>query len=130
MVARRSFAFLLLLLLLVSGTGITLSKHYCMGRLKSYALVTPHSSCCPDMDWKAMKDMGCCEVEEEVLDSEDYTSQTIEDISFTYNDILVAIKLLPEILAYTPDYYFSKILLRPPPDSGQQIFISISVFLL
>ena len=55
-IARVSLAALLLF----STLGITLNKHYCLGRLQSVALFQKDKSC-------SDKDMPCCENEQEVL---------------------------------------------------------------
>ncbi len=51
---RKLTHIIVMMLLLISTTGITLSMHYCGGRLVSTSIITEAKSCCGE-------DCGCCE---------------------------------------------------------------------
>jgi hypothetical protein len=66
---------LLALLLLVATTGVTLNKHYCMGRLKSVAVFHSAENCSGD----GMTDpMPCCEDVSEQLKVDDLTKASFD----------------------------------------------------
>lgn len=71
---RKIVNVALALILLVATTGVTLSKHYCMGRLKSVA-INEHASHC----FKSETDrMPCCEDVEEELKVEEITTSSFD----------------------------------------------------
>lgn len=75
MILLRKIANLTLaLILLVATTGITLSKHYCMGRLKSVA-INEHAAHCFINE---SEQMPCCEDVEEELKIEEVTTASFD----------------------------------------------------
>jgi len=68
MLLRKVAHIALASLLLLTTTGISLSKHYCMGRLRSVA-VYAHADKCMGGDFE--EPMPCCEDTHEVLKVEE-----------------------------------------------------------
>lgn len=63
------------LVLLVATTGVTLNKHYCMGRLKAVALFQSANTCADE----GMTDpMPCCEDVSEELKVENLTKASFD----------------------------------------------------
>lgn len=75
---------LLVMLLLFATTGITLSKHYCMGRLMSIE-INDHAQGCQDEDEDKMP---CCENTTEELKVEQL-QKTVFDIDLATNSLLI-----------------------------------------
>ena len=68
----------LALLLLLSTSGVTLHKHYCMGRLKNIAVFQEAKSCITKMGME--RAMDCCEDVEEELKVTD-----LNKVSFAFS---------------------------------------------
>ncbi len=68
--------FLLTLTLLVATSGITLSKHYCMGRLKAVAVFETVEKKCPGAHGE--EPMPCCEDVTEEFKLEEITTIAFE----------------------------------------------------
>lgn len=92
---KRASHIVLVLLLLVSTSGITISKHYCGGNLRAVTIMTTPDPCC-DTE-------GCCHNDTEVYQvSDDYS------ITFLYIDFEQEVVPVPVLLAYN-----SSELIRP-----------------
>ena len=62
-------------LLLLATSGVTLSKHYCMGRLKSIAVFEQAKAC---FDQEEKESMPCCEDVSEELRVENLTKTSVD----------------------------------------------------
>ncbi|MDN5214585.1 hypothetical protein QQ020_21070 [Fulvivirgaceae bacterium BMA12] len=93
-VFKKIANILLALLLLLTTSGITLNKHYCMGRLKSIAVFHKAESCMPEMamegdDKSCAK--SCCEDVSEELKVTDLNKVTFGfDLSPTWHPFAVS----------------------------------------
>lgn len=111
---RKIVNTLLALLLLMSTTGITLSQHYCMGRLKSAAIFTHAEHCSSNQE---RDPMPCCQDVESELKVED-----LSKVSFAYDfqPVLVSFFTLPTLQDFLLDMKPQEIptenLNLPPPD--------------
>ena len=114
-------------LLLLATTGVTLNKHYCMGRLKSIAINLPVHSCC---DTESEK-MPCCENTSEHFQVDDEQYKFSGDIDLKPKLYLVAL-----IEFFLPDYEttdgpaFDNYGLYKPPVIAQDIPVTVQSFLL
>ena len=82
MLLRKVAHIALASLLLLTTTGISLSKHYCMGRLKSVAVFADADHCMGGQD---MDPMPCCEDTHEVLKVEDLS---VVDVTLDLQPVL------------------------------------------
>lgn len=69
-IAKKIVNVLLAILLLIATTGVTLNKHYCMGRLKSVA-VNAHANHCFEGE---AEQMPCCKDVSQELKVEEITT--------------------------------------------------------
>ncbi len=83
---RKIKHIVLALLLLVSTSGIAISKHYCGANLKSVSILTTPESCCE-------LPVGCCHNEKVEIEIEDDYSGA----SFNYDFSMFAVEL-PSLL--------------------------------
>lgn len=72
---KRVFTISIALLLLVATTGVTLNKHYCMGRLKSVAIFASANPCSEN---GVPTPMPCCEDTSEQLKVDDLTKASFD----------------------------------------------------
>ena len=77
----------LAVLLLVGTTGVTLNKHYCLGRLQSVAVFVSAKPCDTGME----DPMPCCEDTSEELKVDELTKSTFDFKSTTDLYLLAAI---------------------------------------
>ncbi len=76
---RQIFATFLALLIVVSSTGFTLHKHYCLGELKSMSLNQETNTCMSDMEAEGEScPLECCERTVEELKLEEIQRVTFE----------------------------------------------------
>lgn len=119
---------LLALLLLVSTTGVTLHKHYCMGEVKDIAINHHAQSCTGNMDMEM--EMGCCEDTIDLYKADDFQKAN----SVFELDILK----VPAVLSYilidldllSVSNHFAKYLNYKPPLIDLDIPILVQSFLI
>lgn len=116
---------LLVMLLLFATTGVTLSKHYCMGRLMSVE-INDHAQGCQDADENKMP---CCENTTEELRIEQL-QKTVFDVDLTTEMSLVnevayiLIDVDPQLVTYP------FIDLNAPPLIAKDIPVLVQQFLI
>ena len=76
---RKIANIFLAVLLLVATTGVTLNKHYCMGRLKSVAVFVSANPCDNGME----DPMPCCKDTSEELKVDELTKASFDFKSTT-----------------------------------------------
>ena len=84
---RKISNVLLALLLLVTTTGVTLNKHYCMGRLVSVAVYVDADPCDNGME----DPMPCCQDIQEELRIEEIAETSFDFESHTSSYLLAVI---------------------------------------
>lgn len=102
----------LAVLLLIATTGVTLNKHYCMGRLQSVAIFQSAQNC---MDDEGAEPMPCCQDVSEELKLDEVAKASFEFkgapdlvpmaiVSFILldHDLLTSTKGQNQYLSYTP----------------------------
>ena len=119
---RKAGHIILVVMLLVSTAGITVSRHYCGGNLSSVSIMTEPVSCC-DME-------GCCHNETQTYQIDDDFTATLLQFAFEQ----ISIPVLKEYsLAYfeLPSYFTCQIFYDgpSPPDSGRYL-ATIQTFIL
>ncbi len=113
---------LLAIILLIATTGVTLNKHYCMGRLKSIA-VNSHAEQCFDNE---EDQMPCCKDISEELKIEEVTTV---DFDFDATPDLYQLAIVNYVLLedITADFEFAKPHFKhyspPLPDRDIPVFI-------
>ena len=98
------------LLLLVTTTGVSISKHYCGDNLISIALFVEADSCCDDSD--------CCHNENEYLQfKDDYIGSVITDLASTieFDLLFTAFPVFIGIIPFEEVISLSFISESPPP---------------
>ncbi len=118
---------LLAMLLLVSTNGFTLSKHYCMGILKSVEVeVSGHESASDACGGMEMM-MECCDDEHTHLKVDDL-SNSLSDFNFELTLPFPEFSTPPEILFIEQQTIALEYPEFPPPDDGLDIHIVNQVF--
>ncbi len=92
---RKITALSLALVVLLSTTGVSVHKHYCMGQLKDVKFYAVAESCAEEMGFsdevmQKMAEVGCCENTVEEYKVDELTKSTFE-VDVTYNPQLLAI---------------------------------------
>lgn len=96
-------------LMLVSTMGLTISKHYCGGNLKSVSIVTEAQSCC-DIP------TGCCHNENFTIKVEDDFSASSFTFDFTQLAVILPIVIqLLELDINNETHGFIAVNAPPPP---------------
>ena len=85
---RKIVNVFLALLLLLSTMGVTMHKHYCMGRLKNVAFFHQAESCQNEMDMNSV--MDCCNDTEEEFKVENLT-KVVHEFDFSLNPGFTAV---------------------------------------
>lgn len=115
-------------LLLVATTGITLNKHYCMGRLKSVSINDHIPHCC---EQAPEEKMPCCEDISEKLKVEEITQVSFD---FDANPDLYPLAIINFILDETHLVFQREPVLKyhesPPPLPDQNMQVRDQVFLI
>ncbi len=118
-------------LLMLSTVGVTLNKHYCMGRLKNVAVFEEAKSCAEKMGMEEDCPKNCCDDESHELRIKELNKATF-DVDLTPDLKLVATITLfvhslgaESSLIETPDYTYYK-----PPLIEQDIPILVQSFLI
>lgn len=124
---RKLVNILLVLLLLLSTTGVAISKHYCGEILQSVAVNHSPKSCCDGQDMPE----DCCS-NELSIDKADELQLSQLKLSLTYSPYLLYISTL-SIFDLTKEQseikgFFS--FYGSPPLTEQEIFILDQAFLL
>ena len=124
---KKSVHILLAFLLLISTSGVSISKHYCGGELKQITLSDTASSC----NEHSSMPMDCCEDETQSFQvDEDFQVTPILSNISSPNVFLVAITFIPNSLYQTPilkrDFNTNNV----PPLIPDHIFIRVQSFLL
>ncbi|MCB2206422.1 hypothetical protein KQI65_16885 [bacterium] len=123
---KKSFSISMILLLLVSITGVTVNTHYCHGaaRYTAVAVDADHASCCGD-------DMDRCPSCEDRVSSKVLDVQTVFVASFDQHQLNAAPVMLPVAFDSEPAPVQPVLALRPishgppglPPGSAIPILI-------
>lgn len=118
----------LVVLLLVATTGITLNKHYCMGRLKSVAVFEKANPC---IDYGFEEPMPCCEDISEELKVDEITNSTFDfKISPDYHLVAITTYLLINQDLLEPEITESNYSDYSPPPIERDIPILVQSFLI
>ena len=128
---RKAINIVVIIFLLTATIGVTVSKHYCMGRLKAQWIGHEHKEVCGGME--SMPGMeGCCSNESLtfVLD-QDFSSVNFD---FNVNPELVLLYTTYEADLISTLADPAKSVLKPrntgPPFVEPDIFIQVQSFLL
>lgn len=126
-IAKNILNSLLAIVLLIATTGVTLNKHYCMGRLKSVA-VNEHAQHCFEGE---AEQMPCCKDVSEVLKVEEITTVAFD---FDANPDLYELALIDHILlkdiSFTLEQDEPELLHYDPPIPDRDIPVLIQSFLI
>ena len=70
---KRISAFILILIYLVTSTGVTMHHHYCMGEMANSSILADNKKNCGEcgMEKKENKENGCCTDEQQWVKIED-----------------------------------------------------------
>lgn len=128
---RKVVHILLSLLLLISTIGVSVSKHYCMGRLKAQWIGQDHKEICGGME--GMPGMeGCCSNESQTFVLDEDFGSTSFDFSINPEFVFLYSTFESDLLLTVVDP--SQNLLVPhnngPPFVEPEIFIRVQSFLL
>lgn len=131
-VFRKIANTFLALLLVISTSGVTINKHYCLGFLKDISIFHEASSCMAEMNMQEEDcPMECCEETSEQLLVDDFKQVVFE------TNLTPQLKLLVMISNIIGDLQFdaSNPLKTPylnysPPLIGQDIPVLVQSFLL
>ena len=98
---RKIKHIILALLLLVSTSGVAISKHYCGTNLKSVSILTTPESCCEGP-------AGCCHNENVEIEIKD--NYSIASFNYDFSVFAVESSSLMELLQlnvseFTPDFH-------------------------
>ena len=113
MSARNIFVIFMSGLLLMASAGVTLHKHYCMGRLQNVAVFN-QSEACDGMSEEMSRMMGCCHDTAEVLKIDDLkkVSEQIKimpDLKLVVDLSFIAVDFdLPSVSELPTDYLHYK----------------------
>ncbi len=121
--------YALTLMLLIATTGVTLNKHYCMGRLKSVAVFHKAESCKTKFGWECPK--HCCDDQQEEYKVEDL-SKVNHNYDFSPELQLISVIDYAVILdeLYSEDTDKPQYLNYKPPLIDQNIPVQVQSFLL
>ena len=127
MVIKKLINTLLVAVLLVATTGVTLNKHYCMGKLKSIAVNEHAEHCFEGED----EQMPCCQEISEELRVEEITT-TVFDFDATPHLYELAIV---NFVLLNNSYYDAQVekptfLIYDPPLPDRDIPVLIQSFLI
>lgn len=114
---------ILVLLVLVTTMGMTVSAHYCGGELKSVQLVTASDSCCGDSCGSCHNEIIKVEVED------DFTIQMINfDFTqdFSFLPAFIQLLLVPSFIEEIVQVAYHK----PPPLKIQTVLSDLQVYRL
>jgi len=126
---KKVVNFLLVLFLVAGSTGISVSKHYCMGLLRDVA-VNQHAKGC---DLESSMPIDCCEDEIERFGVEDELQLTLNFKNTDASLFLVRIIDYSEIIAGLNQINSGSMgnsNVDPPPLPGVHIFVRVQSFLL
>jgi len=126
---KKVVNILLALVLVVGSTGISVSKHYCMGLLRDVA-VNQHAKGC---DSESSMPIDCCEDETERFGVEDELQLTLNSINteaslfllriIDYSDVIAGLNQINSGAIGNSD-------VDPPLLPGVHIFVRVQSFLL
>lgn len=117
----------LAIILLIATTGVTLNKHYCMGRLKSIA-VNEHAEHCYDGE---EEQMPCCKDISEELKIEEVTTVAFDfDATPDLYQLAIVNYVLLEDVAVGFEYAKPHFQHYSPPLPDQDIPVLIQSFLI
>ncbi len=123
--------YALIVMLLVVGSGFTMSKHFCMGHMQSIAFFEKAHDCAEimGMEQGAMDPMGCCDDVTQEIKIKDF-SKTVFDFQSSTPQLIAVISHHTEYLntfrLFSPAFY-SK---YKPPLIKQDIPVLIQSFLI
>lgn len=134
---KRHMALVMAFLLLITGTGFSMTVHYCAGEIRDVSFTGENIECemmanmqknaCP-MHTQATS--SCCEDQDLTLEGDSHESYLVK--TFNPGADLVAIPtppvMLPVIPATQDNHTFSFTYRPPPPDS--EIFLLVQSFRL
>lgn len=114
--------------LLIATTGVTLNKHYCMGRLKSIAIFHHAENC---MGEGMVDPMPCCQDVSEELKIEEITSSTFnfDSAPELYQLAVVSYILIDQDLVSIEQDHPEFLDYEPPP-TDKDIPVLIQSFLI
>ena len=128
---RKAINIFISLILLTATFGVTVSKHYCMGRLKAQWIGYQHQEVCGGME--AMPEMeGCCsnETQTYVVD-EDFSLFSFEiKINPEFNFLYAAYEAGLVIAASDQETNHLTLQNTGPPFVEPDIFVQVQSFLL
>lgn len=127
---KKSFHIVLALLLLAATTGVTMHKHYCMGRLKSVVVFEKADSCMLSKGLKGKEcPKACCEHEEQK-----FKVDNLNKASFEYQfapkvhlSVLTYLLVNFDLLAFAPSFKYQN---YKPPLLAQDVPVLVQSFLL
>ncbi|MEM6522329.1 MAG: hypothetical protein AAF693_01000 [Bacteroidota bacterium] len=121
--------YFLALMLLMATTGVTINKHYCMGRLKSVSVFHEAKSCLADHGRVCPK--NCCEYEQEECKVEDL-NKVNHNYNFSQDVHLISTAEFVVILdgLYAPNSDKPDYLNYKPPLIERNIPVQVQSFLL
>ncbi|MEM9895518.1 MAG: hypothetical protein AAF789_04045 [Bacteroidota bacterium] len=90
-VLQSTIRFLLTASLLLATAGVSLSKHYCLGRLQSISINSTNPSDCKHSN----EEMPCCEDVSELVKIEEVVNSE-SDLSFDKDQGIILIQHAPE----------------------------------
>lgn len=120
--AKKVAHIIIALLLLISTSGVAVTKHYCGNNLRSVAILTQPASCCDDQ--------GCCHNETEIFRV--HSEFAISATSFEFEQLLMDEPPVYEVFAdkiseiATENIYSD----RPSPPLLRDILASFQTFIL
>lgn len=121
---RRIANTFLAVLLLVATTGVTLNKHYCLGRLQSVAVFVNANPCDTGME----DPMPCCEDTSEELKVDEMTKSSFDFKSTTDLYLIAAITYVLLEDTYSSSYKQVKYYNYDPPIPDQDRQVLHQVF--
>jgi len=122
---KKASHIILSMLLLLSTTGLAISKHYCGGELISTSLFVEADSCCDSDD--------CCKNETEVFQlDEDFSVSTALELPESVQIDLLAVSLVVFNLSIEENLIVDEFLITdsPPPPKIQTSLAKRQTYLL
>ena len=128
-ILKNILHYVLALMLLLATTGVTLNKHYCMGRLKSVSVFHEAESCMTKFGRECPK--HCCDDQQEEYKVEDL-SKVNHNYDFSPELQLIALVEYTLILEelYSEDTDKPQYLNYKPPLIDQDIPVQVQSLLL
>lgn len=113
-IVRNIFLISLNLLVLLASSGVLLSKHYCLGRLKSVSYFQKANNCCGEGNEETMP---CCENVDEFLklDTFHHTSLDFDFQPTASLPLMVCFQLLETEPTREKHLTLHNLALPPPP---------------